>query len=54
MRAWAWACGLEGLNHTVRRPREIEPTNFNVDTVLEAMMAEGRIRSNTSLKELEN
>jgi hypothetical protein len=29
-----------GVKHTVRRPREIDPTNFNVETVLEAMMRE--------------
>jgi len=29
---------LEG-SHTVRRPREIDPTNFSIETVREAIIA---------------
>jgi hypothetical protein len=30
---------MEG-HHTVSKPREIDPTNFNVETVLEAMASD--------------
>lgn len=37
-------CGGEGIS-TVRRPSEIDPTNFNVETVLNAMTTSWNVQS---------
>jgi hypothetical protein len=37
--------GREGHHHTVRSPREMLPTNFRVETILEAMISIRRLQS---------